>query len=339
MSASAPGPHSRWSMSPADDSASRPEPGSRRRRRVRVAPRRPPRPRSRPAGVAALAGAPDVADTVWAAAVAALLLVLLARWRRKLAVGRIGVDAIALLAMAGALVLGQYLAGAVIALMLSGGDALEAAPPAARGGSSARSCAGLRRRHTDAMAARSRRSPVEALGVATRRGAERRDRSRRRHGRLGRGGARRVALTGEALPVRCRRGEPVRSGTANAGPPFDLRADRPAAESAYAALVRLVRAAEAERAPFVRLADRYAAVLLPLTLVLAGAAWALSGRPRASARGAGGRHARARSSSPRRSPSSAASPAPRDAASSSRAAPRSSSSAAREPSCSTRPGR
>ena len=71
----------------------------------------------------------------------------------------------------------------------------------------------------------------------------------------------------------------MRSGTANAGAPFELRASRPAAESAYAALVRLVRAAEADRAPFVRLADRYAAVLLPATLLVAGAAWALSGDP------------------------------------------------------------
>ena len=35
-------------------------------------------------------------------------------------------DAIALLAMAGALAVGEYLAGAVIAVMLAGGNALEA---------------------------------------------------------------------------------------------------------------------------------------------------------------------------------------------------------------------
>ena len=39
----------------------------------------------------------------------------------------VGVDAIALVAMAGALALGEYLAGAVIALMLAGGNALEEA--------------------------------------------------------------------------------------------------------------------------------------------------------------------------------------------------------------------
>ena len=43
--------------------------------------------------------------------------------------------------------------------------------------------------------------------------------------------------------------------------------------------MRLVREAEDQRAPFVRMADRYAAILLPVTLVVAGAAWALSGDP------------------------------------------------------------
>ena len=71
----------------------------------------------------------------------------------------------------------------------------------------------------------------------------------------------------------------MRSGTANAGGPFDLRASRPASESAYAAIVALVRAAELQRAPFVRLADRYAAIFLPVTLVVAGGAWAASGDP------------------------------------------------------------
>ena len=58
-----------------------------------------------------------------------------------------------------------------------------------------------------------------------------------------------------------------------------MRATRPASESAYAALVRLVQAAEARHAPFIRMADRYALFFLPLTLVLAGLAWAASGDP------------------------------------------------------------
>ena len=56
-----------------------------------------------------------------------------------------------------------------------------------------------------------------------------------------------------------------------------MRATRLAAESTYAAIVRLVRGAETQRAPFVRLADRYAAFFLPLALAIAGVAWAASG--------------------------------------------------------------
>jgi cation transport ATPase len=56
-------------------------------------------------------------------------------------------------------------------------------------------------------------------------------------------------LSAEPLPVTLAVGMPVLSGTANAGAPFEVRADRPAAESAYAALVRLVEQAGAHGAP------------------------------------------------------------------------------------------
>ena len=90
-------------------------------------------------------------------------------------------------------------------------------------------------------------------------------------------------LTGEPLPALRERGDHVRSGTANAGDVFELRAIRPAAESAYAAVVRLVREAESQRAPFVRLADRYAIFFLPLTIAGRGTRLGALGRsgPRA----------------------------------------------------------
>ena len=69
----------------------------------------------------------------------------------------------------------------------------------------------------------------------------------------------------------------------NAGGPFDLRASDTAADSTYAGIVRLVSEAENSQAPFVRLADRYAMWFLPLTLAVAGVAWALGGPARAVA--------------------------------------------------------
>ena len=88
-----------------------------------------------------------------------------------------------------------------------------------------------------------------------------------------------AAMTGEAIPVTRAFGAEVRSGTTNAGAAFELEATRPASESAYAALVRLVSGAEASRAPFARMADRYATWFLAVTLVAAGSAWLLSGDP------------------------------------------------------------
>jgi heavy metal translocating P-type ATPase len=87
------------------------------------------------------------------------------------------------------------------------------------------------------------------------------------------------ALTGESRPVERERGEQVRSGAVNAGPGMDLRAIATAAESTYAGIVRLVEEAQREKAPFVRLADRYALVFIPVTLAIAGAAWIVTGEP------------------------------------------------------------
>jgi hypothetical protein len=52
-----------------------------------------------------------------------------------------------------------------------------------------------------------------------------------------------------------------------------------AGESTYAGIVRLVTAAQTAKAPFVRLADRYALFFLPFTLAVAGFAFLISGDP------------------------------------------------------------
>ena len=87
------------------------------------------------------------------------------------------------------------------------------------------------------------------------------------------------ALTGESRPVERPRGDLVRSGALNAGAGFDLHATSTAADSTYAGIVRLVEEAERQKAPAVRLADRYALIFVPVTLVIAGVAWAISGDP------------------------------------------------------------
>ena len=230
-------------------------------------------------GVLALAGAPG-ADAVWAATAALALVPLTWSVGRSLARRDVGVDLIALLAIAAALALGEYLAAAVVALMMSGGSTLE------------RLAARRSQRELTALLSRAPRTtrlrradtlvevPVDEVAVG--------DVVLIRPGEVVPvdGIVERAiavvdesALTGESLPVTLAPGAPIRSGGTNAGGTFDVRASRPAAESAYAAIVRLVRDAASQRAPFVRLADRYAAIFLPVTLVIAGAAWAASGDP------------------------------------------------------------
>src|SRR5271154_2787279 len=79
------------------------------------------------------------------------------------------------------------------------------------------------------------------------------------------------------MPVSKPRGAAVFSGTLNAGEAFELIASSIAGESTYAGILRLVTAAQTAKAPFVRLADRYALVFLPVTLVVAGIDWLISG--------------------------------------------------------------
>jgi heavy metal translocating P-type ATPase len=85
------------------------------------------------------------------------------------------------------------------------------------------------------------------------------------------------ALTGEPIPVVRLKGAALLSGTLNVGDTFEMTASSVAGESAYAGILRLVTAAQTAKAPFVRIADRYALILLPVTVALAGLAWLISG--------------------------------------------------------------
>ena len=232
-------------------------------------------------GVLTLAGAHTAAHAVWAAATVALLIPLTFSVVRSLIHGDVGVDAIALLAMAGALALGEYLAGAVIALMLAGGNALELFAQ------------GRARRELTLLVDRAPKAAnrvvdgsVERVDVEVVRVG---DRLLVRAGEvIPTDGVVRSpeaivdesALTGEPLPTTLHTGGAVRGGCANAGEAFEIEATTPASGSAYSALVRLVRAAEQSQAPFVRMADRYAIAFLPFTLLVAATAWAVSGSPR-----------------------------------------------------------
>ena len=230
-------------------------------------------------GVLYAVGEGATAQLVWRATVALLAAELAVEVGRTVVVEHsLGVDTIALVAMVGSLALNQELAGLVIGLMFSGGASLEAiASRRAR-----RELTALVQRAPKVaqlrVDARLQQVPVEQVQAG--------DVVLVRTGEVvpvdgtvltAEAVIDTSTLTGEPLPETVRRGMPVLSGSANAGAPFDVRADRPASESSYAALVRLVEQAQTQRAPLVRMADRYAGFFLPATLLVAGLAWAVSG--------------------------------------------------------------
>ena len=231
--------------------------------------------------VAQLVGRGDVAAVAWAAATAVALLPLTYTVVRGLFTGQAGVDLIALLAMIGAMLLHEYLAGAVIALMLTGGHALE------------EFAASRAQRELSALVQRTPRVVhryEDGAIVSVRLDAVRPgDMLLVKPGEVvpvdgvvvgGRAVLDESALTGEADPVERKHGGKVRSGTANAArEPFDLRATTTSDESTYAGIVRLVQLAQASKAPLVRLADRYAVLFLPLTILVAVIGWMISGDP------------------------------------------------------------
>ncbi|MET8336356.1 heavy metal translocating P-type ATPase [Streptosporangium canum] len=227
-----------------------------------------------------LAGAEAAGDIVWAA-VTGVALVPATGWViSALRSGRLGVDAIAVLALAGALAVREYLAGALIGVMLATGRALEDyALRRARHDLNAlyERAPHSARRYEDGVP---RLVPVDQVcpgdllsipsgEIVPVDGLVAGDLALLDES----------ALTGESIPVEHAAGEGVRSGVVNAGAAFDLRATRTAADSTYAGVVALARQTETDSAPVVRLADRFAAWFLPATLLLAAAAWSLSGEP------------------------------------------------------------
>ena len=220
------------------------------------------------------------ADVAWAATAVVMLVPLAWSVIRALLRRDMGVDIIALLAIVAALALGEYLPAAVVALMLSGGNALE-------GAAIRRSRRELTNLLARAPRVTHRRTDdgVEDLSVDD---VAVGDTVLVLSGEVvpvdgvvtgGDAVVDEAALTGEPLPVTIPPGGSLRSGATNAGGPIDLRATRAASESAYAGIVRLVSEAEEQKAPMVRLADRYAVFFLVLTLAMAALAWAISGDP------------------------------------------------------------
>lgn len=228
--------------------------------------------------LAPLVGLAGMQGWIWGLPAAAILAVLLWEIVTSLVAGEVGLDIVAGLSISAALAFGETLAAGVVALMYAGGQLLEDY------------AANRARADMKALLARVPKTALryddghlaEVAIDAIRPG----DRLLIRQGdtvpvdgRVSNGRALLdvAALTGESVPVTSGEGQEVPSGARSLDAAFDMVATRPAATSTYAGIVRLVQAAQAAKAPMVRLADRYALVFLVVTVGLAGATWLITG--------------------------------------------------------------
>ena len=189
-----------------------------------------------------------------------------------------GVDVIAVLALVGTLLIGEYAAGAVIAVMVATGRLLES-----RAAWRAERDLRLLLARAPQVVHRYEGSELTSPPLAEVRPG---DRLLVKPGEIVPVDGRlesatavldQSSLTGESVPATIDVHDRVLSGAVNAGGPFDLVAVADAEGSTFAGIVRLVEQATTERAPFVRMADRFALAFVPFTLLLAGAAWLVSG--------------------------------------------------------------
>jgi heavy metal translocating P-type ATPase len=198
----------------------------------------------------------------------------------KLIRGQFGSDLLAGISIVAATLLGETLAGALVVLMLSGGEALEAV---ALG------------RASSVLQALARRMPLVAHRRADRRIVEVPLDAVRIDDELivypheicpvdgrvidGHGVMDESYLTGEPFMMPKAPGSAVFSGAINGEHALTLRATRVAVDSRYARIMAVMRDSEQRRPQLRRLGDQLGAWYTPVALGLAVAAWMWTGNP------------------------------------------------------------
>ena len=232
------------------------------------------------AAIGLAAGLVARSQTVFLVTLAAGGVPLVLQTVRGMLRGRFAADIVAMLAIITALILGQYFAGVVIVLMQSGGEALEAYAMQ-RASSSLEAL--LKRAPKIAHRVEGNEFhdvPVELVRIG--------DVLAVRPGDLipvdaevvdGTSAVDQSALTGEPLPLRAVSGTHLLSGSVNLDGALRVRALRPSAQSQYQQIVILVEQARREKPPIQRIADRVAVWFTPLTLLMCGVAYLVTGSP------------------------------------------------------------
>ncbi|GAB1344579.1 heavy metal translocating P-type ATPase [Gemmatimonas sp.] len=216
-------------------------------------------------------------DRVWLAGLLIAGIPVAFRTLRGMLRGEFAADVVAMLAIVGSLLLGQPLAGLVVVLMQTGGEALDAYAVA-------RASSAVKALEADAprTAHRVWEARVSDIDAAT---IEPGDTLLVRPGELvpadgvvlhGTSHVDTSRLTGEPVPVRAGPGTRVMSGSVNQEGALTMRAERRSQESQYAKIVDLVRSAQASKSPLQRTADVWAVWFTPLTLAACAVAWLVS---------------------------------------------------------------
>lgn len=208
------------------------------------------------------------------------LIPLLVRMWDDVRSGKYGIDILAATAIVSAVLLGQYWAAIVVVVMLTGGEMLE--NYAQRRAKSELNSLLKHAPRTATVLRKGKllRVPVSEIKVGEKilikagdvvpadatviEGVSNLDES---------------SLTGESIPVLKEVGDTILSGSINQDGPITAKATATADDSQYQQIIRLVRAASANQAPFVRLADRYAVPFTLLAYALASSVWIISGDP------------------------------------------------------------
>jgi heavy metal translocating P-type ATPase len=189
---------------------------------------------------------------------------------RALRHNEFGSDSLAALAIVAATLTGEWIAAAIIALMLASGRALEDWAT----GKSHRELKSLldrapRNAHRIDAKGQLELVTLETIGLG--------DRIRVLSGEVVPIDGKLLtpavldesALTGEPYPVAHDVGEDISSGVVNSGHTLELTATSTSEHSTYSNLIRLVKQASADSADSVRLANRWAVWFIPFTLVVA----------------------------------------------------------------------
>jgi heavy metal translocating P-type ATPase len=216
---------------------------------------------------------PDLAGwsrTIWAVGLALTGAPVALRTFVGLLRGRAATDVVAMLAIVGALLLGEPLAGLVVVLMQTGGEALERFAEG-RASAAVRALEAAAPHEAHRLRPDGQVEDIPAGSIAVE------DALLVRPGEMlpcdavvtsGRSHVDQSRLTGEPVPISAEPGTRLPSGSVNGEGPLTVRAERVAAESLYARIVELVRSAQASKAPLQRMADRYATWFTPLTLAV-----------------------------------------------------------------------